>query len=129
MENTQPRPESYREDYITATNESYYAESGIIYPENQKLNETEREAVYRNLATGAESGLDYTVKFSSRPEDGARDVYFPLRYLNIIEAVPIDLNSILYGAEIIISEFYNQTGNETAARDWADLAEEREPLG
>ena len=32
VSNTQPRPESYREDYITATNESYYAESGIIYP-------------------------------------------------------------------------------------------------
>lgn len=32
VSNTQPRPESYREDYITATNESYYAEGGIIYP-------------------------------------------------------------------------------------------------
>ena len=125
MENTQPRPESYREDYETATNQSYYAESGIIYPETEKLNETEQQTLYRNLASGAESGLDYTVKASSRPEDAARDVYFPLRYLNIIEVVPIDLNSILYGNEMIISEFYNQTGNDTAAEEWADVAKER----
>lgn len=30
--NTQPRPESYYEDYVTANNQSYYAEGGIIYP-------------------------------------------------------------------------------------------------
>lgn len=125
VENTQPRPESYSEDYYTATNESYYAESGIIYPQNEKLNDTQRQNVYRNLATGAETGLDYTVKFSMRPEDAARDVYFPLRYLNYVETIPIDLNSILYGNEIIISEFFNQTGNETAAREWADVASER----
>lgn len=32
VSNTQPRPESYYEDYITANNDSYYAEGGIIYP-------------------------------------------------------------------------------------------------
>jgi alpha,alpha-trehalase len=32
VSNTQPRPESYYEDYVTANNESYYAEGGIIYP-------------------------------------------------------------------------------------------------
>jgi neutral trehalase len=32
VSNTQPRPESYYEDYTTANNDSYYAEGGIIYP-------------------------------------------------------------------------------------------------
>jgi alpha,alpha-trehalase len=32
VSNTQPRPESYYEDYTTANNESYYAQGGIIYP-------------------------------------------------------------------------------------------------
>ncbi|CAI4216645.1 unnamed protein product [Parascedosporium putredinis] len=32
VDNNQPRPESYREDYITANNQSYYAKSGEIYP-------------------------------------------------------------------------------------------------
>lgn len=42
-----------------------------------------------------------------------------------METVPIDLNSILYGNEMAISEFFNQTGNDTAAREWADLAKDR----
>lgn len=125
VENTQPRPESYREDYVTATNKSYYAESGIIYPEVKPLNESQRQYLYRNLATGAESGLDYTVKFTKYPEDAARDVYFPLRYLNVVEHVPVDLNAILYGDEMAIAMFYKMTGNETAAGEWADLAKER----
>lgn len=89
------------------------------------MNESERENLYRNLATGAESGLDYTVKFTKYPEDAGRDVYFPLRYLNIVEHVPVDLNAILYGDEMAIAMFYNMTGNETAAGEWADLAKER----
>lgn len=77
MSNTQPRPESYREDYVTATNESYYSESGIIYPQNEALNASERATLYANLASGAESGWDYTTRWIARPEDPARDVYFP----------------------------------------------------
>lgn len=110
---------------MTATNESYYATSGIIYPETESLNESERATLYANLATGAESGIDYSSRWISRPEDGARDVYFPLRYLNTMNIVPVDLNSILYGNEIAISQFFNDTGNETAGRDWANLAAER----
>ncbi|KAH7324542.1 Six-hairpin glycosidase-like protein [Stachybotrys elegans] len=125
VQNTRPRPESYREDYITATNTSYYAESGIIYPQVEALNDTEIATLYSNLASGAESGWDYTARWNARPTDGARDVYFPLRYLNTIEIVPVDLNSILYGNEIAISEFFNRTGNETAGRDWAELAANR----
>ncbi|KAI9152046.1 Trehalase [Paramyrothecium foliicola] len=125
VQNTRPRPESYREDYITANNESYYAASGIIYPQTEELNQTQKEALWADLATGAESGWDYTVRWNSRPNDAARDVYFPLRYLNTREIVPVDLNSILYGNEIAIANFYNQTGNETAANQWAELAANR----
>lgn len=125
MSNTQPRPESYREDYVTATNESYYSESGIIYPQNEALNASERATLYANLASGAESGWDYTTRWIARPEDPARDVYFPLRYLNTMNIVPVDLNSLMYGNEMAISHFFNQTGNDTAASEWADLAAER----
>jgi alpha,alpha-trehalase len=125
VENTRPRPESYREDYITANNESYYAASGIIYPQGEALNDSQKAELYANLATGAESGWDYTVRWNARPNDAARDVYFPLRYLNTREIVPVDLNSILYGNEVAIARFYNQTGNETAAAQWADMAATR----
>ena len=125
VENNQPRPESYSEDYVTANNKSYYAGSGIIYPENNPLNESEIATLYANLASGAESGWDYTSRWVARPLDAANDVYFPLRYLNTMNIVPVDLNSILYGNEIAISNFYNQTGNTTAGATWASVAAER----
>ncbi|KAF1738408.1 hypothetical protein MY5147_000163 [Beauveria neobassiana] len=126
VSNTQPRPESYREDYITANNKSYYAESEIIYPAKKALSESEQATLYANLASGAESGLDYTTaKWSSNPSDSMRDVYFPLRSLNIMNIVPVDLNSILYGNEKAIAEFYNMTGNSSAADSWAKKAADR----
>lgn len=77
------------------------------------------------MASGAESGLDYSSRWISRPNDAAKDVYFPLRSLKVIDIVPVDLNAILYGNEIAIAQFYNQTGNDTAAQLWADLAANR----
>ena len=116
VSNTRPRPESYREDYITANNESYYSpESGEVYSGGEELSFKQKEALYGNLASGAESGLDYTVKWIARPDDAIRDNYFPLRYLNTRNIIPVDLNSILYGNEIAIAEFYEQTGNNSAS--------------
>lgn len=126
VSNTQPRPESFREDYETVTNTSYYAASEIIYPAKKKLNETEQATLYANLASGAESGMDYsTAKWTKNPRDSMDDVYFPLRSLNVIGIVPVDLNSILYGNEVAIAGFYNQTGNSSAAATWAKTAATR----
>ncbi|KAB5580882.1 glycoside hydrolase family 37 protein [Coniochaeta sp. 2T2.1] len=125
VDNNQPRPESYREDYVTANNRSYYAANGIIYPEGKPLNDSEKAKLYANLATGAESGWDYGTRWLARPNDAAKDVYFPLRSLNVIDMVPIDLNSILYATESNIARFLNQTGNSTGASQWADLASAR----
>lgn len=125
VNNNQPRPESFREDYITANNHSYYAASGIIYPEGKALNDSEKAQLYANLATGAESGWDYGTRWLARPNDAAKDVYFPLRSLNVVNMVPVDLNSILYGVESNIAYFLNETGNSTEASKWADLAAQR----
>ncbi|KAL2018574.1 hypothetical protein VTK56DRAFT_616 [Thermocarpiscus australiensis] len=125
VNNNQPRPESYREDWITANNMSYYAASGIIYPVKTPLNETEKAELYSNLASGAESGMDYTARWLTRPNDAAADVYFPLRSLNIGNLVPVDLNSILYQNEIIIGQYLEQVGNKSAAERFASAARER----
>jgi len=125
VENNQPRPESYREDYITANNGSYYAASGIIYPVNTPLNESEKAVLYSNLASGAESGWDYGTRFLKVPSDAARDVYFPLRSLNVREIVPVDLNSILYLNEVVIAEYLQKAGNASEAKRFAAAAEER----
>jgi alpha,alpha-trehalase len=65
VSNTRPRPESYREDYVTANNESYYSPSGEVYSGGEELNFKTKEALYGNLASGAESGLDYSGTFTN----------------------------------------------------------------
>ncbi|KAJ9139163.1 Trehalase [Pleurostoma richardsiae] len=125
VENNQPRPESYQEDYITANNHSYYATSGIIYPETKPLNDSEKASVYANLATGAESGWDYGTRFLANPNDAAKDIYFPLRSLNVVNLVTVDLNSILYWNELTIASFLGLTGNTTAAQNWTAAAQAR----
>lgn len=125
--NTQPRPESFREDYITANNASYYATSGIIYPA-QNLTEAEKEQLYANLASGAESGWDYSSRWLANPSDAANDVYFPLRSLNTVQIVPVDLNSILYANEIVIADFHAMmSGNKSNAQanQWRQRAAKR----
>ncbi|KAH6660296.1 trehalase [Truncatella angustata] len=123
--NTQPRPESYREDYISANNRSYYATSGIIYPEVNPLNDSEKAELYANLATGAESGWDYSSRWLMNPSDAADDVYFPLRSLNARNIVSVDINSIMYANEIVIADYLEAGGNDTGATTFREQAEAR----
>ena len=126
VRNTQPRPESYREDYVTATNQSYQSEdSGIIYPETVALSEMERAELYGHLASGAESGWDFGSRWMARPADAARDVYFPLRSLNTANVVPVDLNSILYLSETTIADLLLSEGNASASAAFSTLAAQR----
>lgn len=125
MSNTQPRPESYYEDYVTATNESYYNEAGEIFNGSTSLNDTEKAQLYANLASGAESGWDYSSRWLTNPADAVSDTFFPLRSLNTVNILPVDLNSILYYNEITIAELHRHQGNYTAAKTWANLAAER----
>jgi len=84
VNNTGPRPESYLTDYSTANGPDI------------SLNETQKEALYAELASGAETGWDYTVRFASQPFAGGTNNTNPiLRTLAIRETIPICLNSIL----------------------------------
>ncbi|KAF1999679.1 glycoside hydrolase family 37 protein [Amniculicola lignicola CBS 123094] len=125
VENTQPRPESYYEDYTTANNATYYNEEGEAFNATAPLNETEISQLYANLASGAESGWDYSSRWLKIPADAVNDNYFPLRSLNVIDTIPVDLNSILYHNEITIAEFHKREGNYSAAIAWANRAAER----
>lgn len=123
--NTQPRPESYYEDYQTANNRTYFNTEGKQFNATKPLNETEKATLYSNLASGAESGWDYSSRWIANPSDAVNDNYFPLRSLNTIEIIPVDLNSILYYNEITIAEFHRHQGNYSAAREWAGRAANR----
>ena len=123
--NNQPRPESFYEDYSTVNNQSYYNLKGQTINTTITLNDTEKAQLYANLASGAESGWDYSSRWLKNPNDAITDTYFPLRSLNTVNILPVDLNSILYYNEIIIAQFQQRQGNSSAAKQWANLAAAR----
>ncbi|KAJ8125592.1 hypothetical protein O1611_g8046 [Lasiodiplodia mahajangana] len=123
--NTEPRPESYREDWVTANNNSYYANSGIIYPETHALSDSEKAVLYANLASGAESGWDYGSRWLQNPSDAVNDVYFPLRSLNTVNVIGVDVNSILYANEITIAGYLRGAGDDATAAEFEELAQNR----
>ncbi|HTT66709.1 MAG TPA: alpha,alpha-trehalase TreF [Gemmatimonadales bacterium] len=99
-----PRPEAYRHDYALA----------------QALAEPERGAFYRNVRATAESGWD----FSSRWTRDASD----LRTLETTELAPVDLNSLLYDAERLIAAlraFRGRPGDGAVARTFEAAAAAR----
>ncbi|KAK3076671.1 hypothetical protein LTS18_012374, partial [Coniosporium uncinatum] len=125
VENNQPRPESYREDYVQANNASFYAASGEVYNEPRPLTDEEKAQLYQNLASGAESGWDYSSRWLANPADAVNGDYFPLRSLNVVKIVPVDLNSILYYNEVCIAQFHALLGDSSAESQWNDRAATR----
>ena len=77
---TEPRPESYKEDYINAR------ESG---------NETN---YYSNIISAAESGWDFSSRWFNDPMD--------IKTIAISQILPVDLNSIMLKNEKILYEYH-----------------------
>lgn len=60
------------------------------------LTDDERADLYSQLASGAESGWDYSSRFIREPiAGGSNNTNVALRTLNIKNNIPVDLNSIL----------------------------------
>ena len=100
----EPRPESYRPDYELA----------------QTLPEGQREALYRNVRATAESGWDFSSRWMRDPKD--------LRTLETTELVPVDLNSLLYHAEVTIAALRRvrgRPGDREVADRFTRAAEDR----
>ncbi|KAF8319629.1 glycoside hydrolase family 37 protein [Clavulina sp. PMI_390] len=98
--NTAPRPEGFFEDYLTTNG----PDISVPYTEEQKAD------LYAELASGAESGYDFTARFSSNPYVGGNssNQYPILRTLQVRETIPVDLNSILYKYRVLLAELYTQ---------------------
>ena len=99
-----PRPESYREDYTTG----------------QGLAAGRRSAFYRNLRATAESGWDFSSRWMRDPGD--------LTSLETTELAPVDLNSLLYASEELISvlhRFRGASGDAAIAEQYARAAATR----
>lgn len=100
----EPRPESYREDVLTATG---------VAP-------ADRGALYRNIRATAESGWDFSSRWMRDRHD--------LTTLETVDLVPVDLNSILFETERTIATLRSvrqQSGDRDVAQRFADAADRR----
>ncbi|PIL35118.1 hypothetical protein GSI_02906 [Ganoderma sinense ZZ0214-1] len=112
VNNTAPRPESYLTDYLTAND-----------PTLPSLNEDQRSELYAELASGAESGWDYSSRWAKEPFAATATSQNPiLRSLNIRSVIPVCLNSILYKAHGLLADLYNSQNNASAAKTHDDAA-------
>ncbi|XP_012280262.1 trehalase isoform X2 [Orussus abietinus] len=103
-ESAGPRPESYREDFITS--ESFRTEE-------------EKNNYYAELKTAAESGWDFSSRWFIL--DGTNKGN--LTNLKTRSIIPVDLNSIIYRNAVLLAEFNNRMGNTTKAAEYTRLSE------
>jgi len=104
-----PRPESYREDFLLA----------------EKLGQKDKEELWKELRTGAESGWDYSSRWFAQEGEGLGDT-------KIKSVVPVDLNAFLAKSAGIIARLHCLKKNEDEAKRWkrkrAELVDTMEAL-
>ncbi|KAJ2726658.1 hypothetical protein GGI07_000381 [Coemansia sp. Benny D115] len=108
VDTDQPRPESYSDDYELAHSVS-------SSPDRQAK-------IYADMAAGAESGWDYTVRWVKDPHAAPEKV---LQGINTSNVVPVDLNSILYQVEETLSEFARMLQLKGDTDKYRRIAKER----
>ncbi|XP_073133142.1 trehalase [Henckelia pumila] len=98
----QPRPESSTIDRETASKLS---------------NSCERTRLYRELASAAESGWDFSTRWMRNE--------FDLTTLATTSIIPVDLNAFILKMELDVSSLAHITGNARTAAHFRDAAEAR----
>ncbi|CAE7146564.1 unnamed protein product [Rhizoctonia solani] len=101
-----PRPESYAEDWMTA------------WCDEQPPTREEESRVYSELASGAESGWDYTARWMNDPYNLPGDRIEQMRRVQIRRIIPVDLNSILYRCHTLIAELYERAVDDESPYAW-----------
>lgn len=89
-----PRPESFKEDIDTLRRK--LGHSNLEDPQVAPL----KKALFRNLATGAESGWDYTSRWFPDPQATLCDI-------RVLDIIPCCLNSFLLRAEHHLETFHS----------------------
>ena len=96
-----PRPEGYAEDIQTAT------EAGIQDTQSP-------QQIYRELASGAETGWDFSSRWFSNYEN--------LTDIHTSDLIPVDLNCILYKNEITLYHIHSLLNNSQQAQSYLTAA-------
>lgn len=99
-----PRPEGYVEDIETAFGTA-------DAPTN--FTQSERESLYAELASGAETGWDYSSRWCREPVINVSDNNPALRTLNTRAIIPVDLNALLAGDHALLANLYSVYANSS----------------
>ena len=109
-----PRPESYKEDVRTMSQ----ALSGL--GEEESAAESPRaKATYREIATMAESGWDFSSRWLEDPRGS------DLATARITRTIPADLNTIVARMESNVAAIAGTCGEADISRKYRDLSEKR----
>lgn len=104
-ESSGPRPESYKEDYLTS--QSFRTAE-------------EKDNYYAELKTAAESGWDFSSRwFILDGTNKGNLTNLKTRYI-----IPVDLNAIIYRNAELLAQYNEQMGNKTKAAMYRKRAEE-----
>ncbi|OLL25912.1 Trehalase [Neolecta irregularis DAH-3] len=120
-----PRPESYKEDFDCANNKTFYWPNNTLFMDNVPvLTDIEKTDLYAELATTAETGMDFSSRFLNSPFRQGTNAWV-LRTLTTRSIIPVDLNAILYKAEMRLSNFAALLGIPEKQKSWCSIAELR----
>ena len=98
---TTPRPESHREDTMTAS----------------ASEDRESDRLYLHLRAAAESGWDFSSRWFMDNDN--------IHTIHTADIVPVDLNCLLYDLEMLIAETYRLLKNPLLAKKFQRLADKR----
>lgn len=107
-----PRPESYKEDFATASKAE------------QSLGRS-KEEVYNQLRSGAESGWDFSSRWLDAGIGASGKEGTALGSIKTSSVVPVDLNSFLYRVELGLAKAHSLLGTTAAAANYEAAAARR----
>lgn len=83
----------------------------------QNMTEADQRTLWHNLASGAESGMDFTSRWFQDPQN--------ISTIQTTSIIPAELNAYLYQMENNIADFADMMGNETEADSFREYAAAR----
>ncbi|CRK41697.1 hypothetical protein BN1708_008528, partial [Verticillium longisporum] len=87
--------------------------------QNQDLVLPKLEEVFQRTLAGNNTEAE------AKQQTGRTSMYTAVTFFSFVSPFPPELNSILYWNEVTIAGYLNQTGNETQAAEWTELAANR----
>ncbi|RNC90037.1 MAG: alpha,alpha-trehalase TreF [Allomuricauda sp.] len=104
-EGNTPRPEAYKED---------------VHLASSFTNDADKERLYKDLRSGAESGWDFSSRWFLQPGEFSST--------GTTSIIPVDLNCLLFGLESLLSRAYLLKGDRDTSTRYRALANDRRAL-